>query len=366
MKKKEMVLRVEQLRDYYSDYLIVNQSGCHCTSLGLELGLSHDRFTRMLNKEELDSKWLWSRCKFLVKRISSPEGVLVIDDTIEEKRHSALSDWNCYHWDHCSNRSVKGINQVTSLYHSKDISVPVGFEVVTKPDFVEDGKTGKLKRISRKSKQDIFRDLVKQAIDNQIDIKYIVADKWFSNKENMNFISGLKQQFVFPLKNNRKVALSKEDKEKGVYQVVSEVKLEEGQVRIVYVEGVEFPLLLQKQVFQTGDDAFNGNEPILYLVSNDLTLDAPTMTTIYSIRWKVECFFKSIKSNLGYAKSPTHTYKSQTNHLVLSMVAFVKLEVLKDKVRINHFAFKAKVRAVALHSAWNFWQDVRKTLDFAS
>lgn len=361
-----MVLKTGQLQDYYSDYLIVNQSNCYCTSLGLELGMSHDKFTRMLNKDALDSKWLWLSCKFLVKRISSIEGVLVIDDTIEEKRYSALSDYNCYNWDHCSNRSVKGLNQVCSLYHSQDISVPVGFEIVTKPDIVIDKKTGKEKRVSRISKQEIFRNLVKQAVDNQLEMKYIVADKWFSNKENMNYVSDLQQQFIFPLKNNRRVALSKEDKENGVYQVVNEVNLEENQVRIVYVEGVEFPLLLQKQVFLSKDGVLSGNEPILYLVSNDLTLDAPSMATIYSIRWKVECFFKSIKSNLGYAKSPAHTYKSQVNHLVLSMMAFVKLEIFKDKTRMNHFAFKAKVRAVALHSAWNFWQDAKKQFDIAS
>jgi IS4 transposase len=185
----------------------------------------------------------------------------------------------------------------------------------------------------------------------------------------MNFIDGLEKKFVFPLKTNRKVALSKEDKEKGVYQAVSEVKLEEGQVRTVYVEGVEFPLLLQKQVFLSGDGAPSGSEPILYLVSNDLTLDAPSIATIYSIRWKVECFFKSIKSNLGYANSPAHTYKSQVNHLVLSMMAFIKLEILKDKTRINHFAFKAKVRAIALNNAWTFWQDTKNQfsifIDFA-
>lgn len=360
-----MVLKIGQLRDYYSDYLIVNESKCYCTSLGKELGISHDKFTRMLNKEELDSKWLWIAVKPLVKRVSSSSGVLIIDDTIEEKRYSSESDYHCYHWDHCVNRSVRGINQVSSLYHSKDVSVPLGFEIVTKPDKIIDKKTGKEKRVSRKSKQDIFRGLIQQAIDNKLAIEYIVSDKWFSNKENMNFVANLQQQFIFPLKHNRKVALSKEDKANGLYQAVSEVKLEEGQVLIVYVEGVEFPLLLQKQVFLSKDGVPTGNEPILYLVSNNLTLDAPTMKAIYSIRWKVETFFKSLKSNLGYANSPAHTYKSQVNHLVLSMMAFVKLEMLRDKTRINHFAFKAKVRENALKKAWKFWADVKNQFDIA-
>lgn len=348
------------LRDLYSDYLIVNQGQCSCTSLGQETNISHDRFTRMLHSEQLDSKWLWKSVKPLVTRISSPDGVLVLDDTVEEKRYSALSSWNCYHWDHCLNRSIKGISQLTSLYHSQSISVPVGFEIITKTEKVMDKKTGKEKLVSKVSKQSLFQNLIRQAVDNSLEFRHIVADKWFSSRDNMNFIHGIEKYFVFPLKNNRKVALSKQDKERGLYQGVGEVKLEEEQVLTVYVEGMEFPLLLQKQVFKNGDGAPKGSEPFLYLVSNDLTLDAQSMAAIYSIRWKVECFFKSVKSNLGYANSPAHTYKSQVNHMVLSMIAFVKLEMVKDKTRINHFAFKAKVRAVALTAAWEFWKNVKK------
>ena len=357
-----MVVRLgdRRLSDWYSDFLIVNQGQCICTALGRELGIAHDQFTRMLNREHFDSAFLWKSCKPLVRRIELASGVLVLDDTIEEKCYSALSDWNCYHWDHCLNRSVRGLNQVTMLYHSQDISVPIGFKMVTKPDIVIDKKTGKEKRVSKVSKQVLFQALIAEAVDNQVQIGHIVADKWFSSEDNMKFIAGKEKYFVFPLKKNRKVALSAQDKANGVYQVVSEVKLDEGQVRTVYVKGVEFPLLLQKQVFQTEGDVPKGSEPTLYLVSNDLTLDAPAMTAIYSIRWKVECCFKSMKSNLGYANSPAHTQKSQVNHLVLCMLAFVKLEILKDKTRINHFAFKAKVRAVALSKAWQFWQDTKK------
>ena len=354
------------LQDLYSDYLIVNQGQCNCTSLGKELNISHDRFTRMLGSASLDQKSLWNHVKSLVRRISSDEGVMVVDDTVEEKRYSALSDWNCYHWDHCQNRSIKGINQLTCLYHSQSISVPIGFEIITKTERVVDKKTGKEKLVSKVSKQSLFQGLIRQAVGNGVAFKHIVADKWFSCKENMNFIHSIGKHFVFPLKNNRKVALSSQDKACGLYHGVGEVKLEEGQVLTVYVEGVEFPLLLQKQVFKDGDGAHAGGEPVLYLVSNDLSLDACSMAAIYSIRWKVECFFKSVKSNLGYANSPAHTYKSQVNHLVLSMIAFVKLEIVKDKTRINHFAFKAKVRAVALSAAWKFWEDVKQHCGLAN
>jgi len=52
---------------------------------------------------------------------------------------------------------------------------------------------------------------------------------------------------------------------------------------------------------------------------------------------------KSLKHNANLAKSPTRTVKTQSNHIVLSILAFFKLETLKIKHHLNHFALKAKL-----------------------
>lgn len=67
------------------------------------------------------------------------------------------------------------------------------------------------------------------------------------------------------------------------------------------------------------------------------------MYDIYQKRWIIEEYHKSIKQNASLAKSPTKTIKTQTNHIVCSMLAFVKLELLKLKSGINHFALKSKL-----------------------
>jgi hypothetical protein len=58
-------------------------------------------------------------------------------------------------------------------------------------------------------------------------------------------------------------------------------------------------------------------------------------------RWGVEEFHNSIKSNTGFAKSPTKKIKTQMNHYVLSIVAYIKLEWLKQKIKTNSFRFKS-------------------------
>jgi transposase len=79
------------------------------------------------------------------------------------------------------------------------------------------------------------------------------------------------------------------------------------------------------------------------LACSDLNLSYHQITTIYKKRWGVEEYHKSIKSNTGFAKSPTKTIKTQTNHYVLSIVAYIKLEWLKQRTHKNHFAMKAQI-----------------------
>jgi hypothetical protein len=130
---------------------------------------------------------------------------------------------------------------------------------------------------------------------------------------------------------------------------VDTLELEAHASRIVYLEGVDFPLLLVKQVF-TNEDGSGG---IRYLVSSDTTLSFDDLTTTYHKRWQVECYHKSLKQNVSLAKSPTQTITTQTNHFFAALCGFIKLERLKMRTKLNHFALKSKLYLNALHSAFS-------------
>jgi len=72
-------------------------------------------------------------------------------------------------------------------------------------------------------------------------------------------------------------------------------------------------------------------------------LDGDSLSTIYEKRWKVEEFYKSLKHNVDFALSPTKIVRTQSNHIFLSILAFFKLECLKIKHNLNHFALRAKL-----------------------
>ena len=260
--------------DLYSDYLIINRGQVFATDLSKLLdGLySHDKITRSLSKTHLGSKELWKIVKPHIQEINNDLGVLILDDTVEEKPYMAQNDLICYHFDHVTNRSVKGINQITSLYFNEGFSFPIGYELIEKKLTVYDEKKKKNKRVSEISKQEIFRNLIKQAIANNLIFKYILCDKWFASTKNINYIHSLDKHFIMPLKNNRKVALSKEAQLKGQYQsaerrpIVSLV-LEESQTLQVWIENVDFPLILTKQLSHGEPFKNEDAEAVLYLVT---------------------------------------------------------------------------------------------------
>ena len=345
-------MKQQPIADLYSDYLLASFGATTATGLSqlLEGEVSHDQVTRYLAGTKKTAADLWLTVKSFVRQVQFEHGVLIIDDSIEEKPYTDENDLVCWHYDHSKDRLLKGINFLTALYASHGVSLPVGFHLVAKTEKYLDPKTQKEKRRSPVTKNEACRELIKQAVTNLIPFRFVVFDVWFASAETLVFIKQQqKRDFICPLKTNRKVALSVADKHQGRYLRVDTLELEANAPRIVYLEGVDFPLMLVKQVFTNED----GSVGILYLVSSDTTLSVDDLTTTYHTRWQVECYHKSLKQNVSLAKSPTQTVTTQTNHFFAALCGFIKLERLKVTTTLNHFALKAKLYLNALHSAFS-------------
>ena len=344
-------MKNNNLLDLYSDYLISAFGQTTATGLAslLDDEVSHDQVQRSLASEKKTSSDLWRIVKPHVRQIESDDGVVIVDDSLEEKPYTDENDIICWHYDHSQQRTVKGINFVTCLYHHQQVSLPVGFELVTKTERYLDPQDGKEKRRSSRTKNEMYRDLVDQALKNQIRFKYVLNDIWFASADNMKFVNiTLKKDFIMPLKANRKVATSWSAKQHGRYQRVDTLELEPMSPVTVYLEGVEFPLLLIKQVFTNED----GSTGILYLVTSDTTLDGNGIAALYQKRWNVEPYHKSLKQNASLEKSPTQTVTTQTNHFFAALCGYIKLELLKGTTQLNHFALKSKLYLHAIQSAY--------------
>jgi hypothetical protein len=339
---------MENFADLYCDYLICSTTYTTATGMSCLLNIKHDKVTQELSKTDYDSKFLWQRVKPYVEELTQSKDIITLsfDDSIEEKRYTDESELNCWHFDHSLGRSVKGVNFLTALLEVGGMRLPVGVEFIKKDLWVTDPKTGKSKRKSSSTKNELFRKMLREC-NKKMHFDYVLADSWYSSVENMICCKEeQKRNFIMALKSNRIVALSEKDKENKRY--ISIETLQPGQQTVeIWLEELDFPLLLTKQVFKNENDTVGE----LYLACSDLNLLYEQITTIYKKRWGVEEYHKSIKSNTGFAKSPTKTIKTQTNHYVLSILAYVKLEWLKQRTQKNHFAMKAQIYLAAQKAA---------------
>ncbi|NEW79534.1 MAG: transposase [Gelidibacter sp.] len=335
--------------DLYTDYLISSSSYTTATGMASLLSIKHDKITKALSSGVYDSKFLWKYAKPYIQELTQSKEriILSFDDSIEEKQYTDESELNCWHYDHVFGRSVKGINFLSALVEVAGMRLPCAVEFIKKDVWETDLKTGKKKRKSKITKNELFRNMLRECY-GKFQFDYVLADSWYSSIENMICSKKeLKTDFIMALKSNRKVALSLEDKQNETYIGIETLQLGQQTVEI-WFENLDFPLLLTKQVFKNE----NGTVGELYLACSDLNLSYEEITTIYKKRWAVEEYHKSIKSNTGFSKSPTKIIKTQTNHFVLSIVAYIKLEWLKQRTGKNHFAMKAQIYLSAQQAAY--------------
>ena len=122
-----------------------------------------------------------------------------------------------------------------------------------------------------------------------------------------------------------------------------------------WIKGLDFPVLLHRQVFTNKDDSTG----ILYLACSDLDLNEDALETIYQKRWKVEVFHKTLKSHAALAKSPTKRVRTQSNHIFMAIYAAFSLEWLRIKQQIKPFALRSKLYLKAIQCAFDELQRLK-------
>lgn len=334
----------KKLLDLYTDFLICSTGLVTATGLSLivDKEVSHDQITRMLSKDDYTNIDLWKDVKPLVRKLASTSdiGFLIIDDTIEEKPYTDMNELINYHYSHSKHMHVKGINILSALIRYGEIALPIDYHLIKK-DVGYIDKDDKTRYKSSINKNEVAKSFIQNAISHRIKFEYVLSDIWFSSANNMSYVNSKNKYFIFGCKSNRLIRFNK------VWHKLNELPLTDGQIINCYIKDVDFPVAITKKVF-TNEDLSTG---ALYLISNNLELSGYDMYQIYQKRWIIEEFHKSIKQNASLAKSPTKTIRTQSNHVFCTMLAFIKLERLKLKTNMNHFAIKTKLYINATKTA---------------
>jgi hypothetical protein len=344
--------------ELYTDYLLSTFG--HATATGLSTlvdgQVSHDQITRFLSGGEYTSKDLWLEVKSTVRKVEREDAVLIFDDTVQEKPYTDENEVMCWHYDHSKGRAVQGFNLLNCLYQVEDISIPVAFELIKKPVEYSDLKTRKRKRASLVTKNEMMRAMLDVCVQNQLKFRFVLFDTWFASKENMCHIKQtLEKDFVCALKSNRLAAVRVEDYENNRYTPIEELPWQEETLFTGWLKDVPFPVLFVRQVFTNKD----GSTGILYLACSDTTVTRKLILATYQKRWPVEVFHKSLKQNAALGKAPVRRVTTQNNHVFAVLYATFKLECLKIKRHLNHFALRAHLYLKATRTAFDELQALK-------
>ncbi|QMW01677.1 transposase [Spirosoma foliorum] len=242
---------------------------------------------------------------------------------------------------------MRGINFVSVLYQTTKGQCPLSFEPVIKVQQC-DLKTRKIIWRSERTKHQMFQDMVRQAHQNAVPFRYVLADSWYTNADNINLVLGLKHHYLGAVKSNLEVALSKHDRANGKFVKISPLNLQPGTVLTAFIRSVQEPVAICGDILPNKD----GSVGELLLLSTDVTMPYQQLLTTYQKRWGIEEYHKSLKQNASLEKSPARTHRTQTNHLFASICAYVKLERLRLAQSTNHFALKGRLYLKAMQAAF--------------
>lgn len=348
----------------YKTYLLSQNNHSSATKLSKILNnkFSHDKITRFLNNANLTQSNLWnsvSSDKNFRTTLKNNETCLIIDDTIIPKEYRKETDQTCWHYDHAKGRCIKGLQYMTCFLTNVQTKVPINYRIIEKTEKYEDKKTKKEKRKSKKTKNEHFREMLEQSSKKlKSNYKYVLSDSWFCSKENIEFINNkIQKKFIIGIKSNRLIKL--DGTQNYAYKRINKTDLEAEKAYRVKLKGISIPLILVKKVFKNGG---NGGHSESYYVSNDLGLTSEKLYNCYQRRWQVEEYHRFIKQNVSIGSFPCRSKASVSNHIVLSLMAYVDLVYLSKNTKSSIHSLRYKILIKSNKMSFQALQLIQKSI----
>ena len=171
-------------------------------------------------------------------------------------------------------------------------TVPVDFRMYAPQ---EDGKT----------KNDHFREMVKNAISRGIKPDAVLADTWYSSLDNLKMLRDSNINWVMGLKKNRKVNRKEE---------LQNLDIPEQGLR-VHLRGYGW-ITVYRFVAKSGRTDYIGTN-----------IESTTRSQILSyvkMRWNIETYHRELKQTCGLERCQARSSRAQRNHIVLSVLSWMQ------------------------------------------
>lgn len=283
---------------------------------------AHDAYTRLLQRLPPDSAALWQEVEPLVE---VTQGVLVIDDTTLDKPYASQMALVTRHWSGKHRRVVQGINLTSLVWTDGRCRLPCDFRLYDK---AQDGL----------SKNDHFRQMVKQAQQRGFSPQLVVFDSWYSGLDNLKLLRRLQWPWLTQLKSNRQVSFDQTGN-RAIREILIPMH-----GRNVHLKGYGWV-----KVFRTVGT--NGDAEYWATSELNMTLEQAAFHALDA--WQIEVYHRGLKQFTGIERGQYRLEISQRNHIGLAIRAFVRLEAHRLRSSMSWFETKTSIirSAVRLYLA---------------
>jgi SRSO17 transposase len=326
----------------YIEYLIATPNNYTCTNLANHLqgeqAVSHDAVSDYLRRDKLTPRGLWEVVAPLLH--DSPEAYLIVDDSVQDKRHSRAIEMVKLQYSGAEGGLVRGIGVVNLLHTSgqADDFYPIDYRVYSPED---DGKT----------KHQHFQEMVVRAkSDKRLQARTVLFDSWYASADTLKLLVRLEMLFVTTLKSNRLVSLSKESgyvhlqdldwTPAHLAQGVS-VKLKELPFRVhlfkVVAPNGDIEWVITNKPQPTDGETPSGGE------ATQVPMTTQDVQDVNAVRWQIEQMHRELKQLVGTEKCQCRKARSQRNHLACCYLAWLALKVRAKQVTATLYAAKANL-----------------------
>jgi len=254
------------------------------------------------------------------KFVTLKDGFLIVDDTVLDKPYSEKIGFVRYQWSGKHHHTVKGIGLITLVWTDGNIVLPVDFRIYN----IED---------DNKTKNDHFLDMLDKAEERGFKPKYVMFDTWYASIKNLKAIRKKQWHFLTRLKSNR---LVNPDKTGNIN--VEKVEIPPQGI-IVHLR--EYGFIKVFRIVPTDGDT-------QYWATDVLDMDETTREDLSKKAWKIEEYHRGIKQFCGVEKCQSRKKESQRAHVMLSLRAFLRLEVQRIRNGISWFESKMKIQRVGI------------------
>ena len=287
----------------------------------------------------------------------SRKGYVVIDDSFTEKTGEQIPNVGRF-YDHAEGDYIWGQNLVYTFYTDHKTGYPVGFRLYEK---------------GAETKIELAKELVQEAEeDADCPARTYLFDSWYCAQELIEEIESYGKDWISVLKSNRKVEFA--NKEWRIDELHEEVELTDrevdGEQYRVWSKKLPVSKLGEKRVMiveKVTEEADEEN-PVKYLVTNEIDAPSPHLIRSYGYRWRIETFFEDSKQDLGFADCEAQRSTSARRHWQLVMLAYSLARLAParsadDSIRTRATSLKTEWEYSLKESIFNFVSWVREQSD---